>query len=100
MAPGKGTTYDLDKENPPQHNTDLSEGFLVLHRIIEFTRLSFKLPYEFWKDEFDQKDTGGATRKGVIARAIYAIWKKPFCTFVPCIEMFRDENVFISPLSS
>ena len=98
-APGKGTPYDLDKENPPKHDTEITEGFMVLHRIIEFTRLSLKLPYEFWRDDYDKQETkeGGATRKGVIARAIYAIWKKPFCTFVPCIPMFRDENVFYFP---
>ena len=56
-----------------------------------------KLPYEFWKDDYDQRDTEGATRKGVIARAIRAIWKKPFCTFVPCIPVLRHENVFYFP---
>ena len=99
LGTGKGPPYDLDTQSPPKHNTKLTEGFLVMHQIIEFTRLALKLPYEFWRDEYEQQANKGegATRKGVIALAIYAIWKKPFCTFVPCIEMLRDKNVFYFP---
>ena len=39
-APGSGPSYNLDMESPPKHNTKLTEGFMVMHQIIEFTRLA------------------------------------------------------------